>query len=102
MQKEPTRFKGMPQQLTHERLVETYNDTIIAAFTHMTKDKSAIELKFKDYIARIKAHPEEKLYARAIPDIHNMILDRIVRVPERSRTFARNARNARTHRRTRI
>jgi len=77
MQKEPMRFKGMPQALTHEHLVETYNDTKIAAFTHMTKDKSAIELGFKDYIARIKAHPEEKLYARAIPDIHNMILDRI-------------------------
>ena len=43
----------------------------------MTKDKSAIELPFREYVARIKAHPEEKLYARAIPDHHNMIGDRI-------------------------
>jgi hypothetical protein len=51
----------------------------------MTKDRSVVKLPFKDYIKEITERPEQKLYARAIPDDFNVITERLGRYCDMTR-----------------
>eukprot|EP00656_Telonema_subtile_P017692 TRINITY_DN19533_c0_g1_i4.p1 TRINITY_DN19533_c0_g1~~TRINITY_DN19533_c0_g1_i4.p1 ORF type:complete len:383 (-),score=66.10 TRINITY_DN19533_c0_g1_i4:34-1182(-) len=66
MYSEAARF-GNVSTMNFETFKEIYGDYEVSAFTHMTKDKSAIKMKYSDYHKRMTEG--EELYARAVPDL---------------------------------
>jgi len=67
---------GNLTELTVDRLRAEYGDTEVGVFTHMTKDKSVIDMPFSEFADKM-GDASELLYARAMPDTLNLWTKRL-------------------------